>query len=112
MIKFHIFTFNFLPSLTSNDCIIYVYIALSKKKKTFINTFLLISIFFPLGYTIENNSFYTSLHAAFTPQGQEDSQMTIGASNSKAIEYRFVNLFLDNLPSYYKDSKLQILNIL
>ena len=56
--------------------------------------------FFLLGYTAKDNSFYASLHAEFTPQDREALQTTMGASNSKTIEYRFVKLFLNNLLSY------------
>ncbi|PKB95697.1 hypothetical protein RhiirA5_436223 [Rhizophagus irregularis] len=42
-VKFHISNFNFLPSLTPNDRMIYSYIA--------------------LGYIAKNSSFYASLHA-------------------------------------------------
>ncbi|PKC57301.1 hypothetical protein RhiirA1_401509 [Rhizophagus irregularis] len=51
-VKFHISMFNFIPSLTSNNCIIYAYIA--------------------IGYTAEDSSFYASLHAEFIPQDREE----------------------------------------
>ncbi|CAB5184998.1 unnamed protein product [Rhizophagus irregularis] len=64
-VKFHISTFNFLPSLTSNDRMIYAYIA--------------------LGYVAKDNSFYASLHAVTTPQ---DLQTKVGTSNNNTtIEY-------------------------
>ena len=56
--------------------------------------------FFLLGYIAKDNSFYASLHAGFTLQDREALQTTMGASNSKTIEYRFVKLFLDNLLLY------------
>ncbi|PKC58291.1 hypothetical protein RhiirA1_495999 [Rhizophagus irregularis] len=64
-VKFHISTFNFLPSLASNDRMIYAYIA--------------------LGYVAKDNSFYASLHAVTTPQ---DLQTKVGTSNNNTtIEY-------------------------
>lgn len=69
---------------------------------------------FSLGYTAKDNFFYASLHAEFTPQqDQESLQVTIkksGRNTSNAsVEFKFVNLFLDNLPLYCENPKLQAL---
>ncbi|CAB5385354.1 unnamed protein product [Rhizophagus irregularis] len=67
-VKFHISMFNFIPSLTSNDHMIYAYIA--------------------IGYTAEDSSFYASLHAEFIPQDREGLQMETTTPNSNlTIEY-------------------------
>ncbi|CAB4408232.1 unnamed protein product [Rhizophagus irregularis] len=50
-IKFHILIFNFIPSLTPDDHMIYAYIV--------------------LGYIAEDKSFYISLHAQTALQNQE-----------------------------------------
>ncbi|PKK56426.1 hypothetical protein RhiirC2_800028 [Rhizophagus irregularis] len=68
-VKFHISMFNFIPSLTSNDRMIYAYIA--------------------IGYTAEDSSFYALLHAEFIPQDREGLQMETTTPNSNlTIEYR------------------------
>ncbi|CAB4487735.1 unnamed protein product [Rhizophagus irregularis] len=67
-VKFHISMFNFIPSLTSNDRMIYAYIA--------------------IGYTAEDSSFYVSLHAEFISQDREGLQMETTMPNSNlTIEY-------------------------
>ncbi|PKY33800.1 hypothetical protein RhiirB3_453013 [Rhizophagus irregularis] len=58
-VKFHISNFNFLPSLTPNDRMIYSYIA--------------------LGYIAKNSSFYASLHAE--SHNENDEQLTISNCN-------------------------------
>jgi len=72
---------------------------------------ILILLCFSLGYTAKDNSFYASLHAEFTPQDQESLQITMKKSGSNAsntsVEFRFVNFFLDNLPLYCENPKLQ-----
>ncbi|CAB4444906.1 unnamed protein product [Rhizophagus irregularis] len=63
--KFHISTFNFIPSLTPDDRMIYAYIA--------------------LGYVAEDKSFYASLHAQTALQNQEIVRSEIGISNKTLI---------------------------
>ncbi|CAB4441375.1 unnamed protein product [Rhizophagus irregularis] len=71
-VKFYISMFNFVPSLTSNDRMIYTYIA--------------------IGYTAEDCSFYASLHAEFIPLDREGIQMeTTTPNNNLTIEHRESN---------------------
>ncbi|PKK58339.1 hypothetical protein RhiirC2_796476 [Rhizophagus irregularis] len=63
--KFHISIFNFIPSLTPDDRMIYAYIA--------------------LGYVAEDKSFYASLHAQTALQNQEIVRSEIGISNKTLI---------------------------
>ncbi|CAB5362409.1 unnamed protein product [Rhizophagus irregularis] len=101
-VKFHISTFNFLPSLTSSDRMLYAYIA--------------------LGYTAKDNSFYASLHAEFTPQDQESLQVTMKKSGSNAsnasVEFRdsieevdntstFID-FLEEIKEDYQNGDVQL----
>ncbi|EXX67346.1 uncharacterized protein OCT59_026889 [Rhizophagus irregularis] len=64
-VKFHLSTFNFIPSLTSNDRIVYAYIA--------------------LGYIAKDSSFYASLHAEFTSQSLQTESET--SNSNTTIEY-------------------------
>src|SRR5437764_8820856 len=74
--KFHISIFNFIPSTTPSDRVIYAYIALGKLKETIListlskkKIILLIPSLFFLGYVAEDFSFYASLRAEpATPQ--------------------------------------------
>ncbi|PKK61501.1 hypothetical protein RhiirC2_718369 [Rhizophagus irregularis] len=64
-VKFHLSTFNFIPSLTSNDRMVYAYIA--------------------LGYIAKDSSFYASLHAEFTSQSLQTESET--SNSNTTIEY-------------------------
>ncbi|GBC01669.1 hypothetical protein RclHR1_04290005 [Rhizophagus clarus] len=63
--KFHISMFNFIPSLTPDDRIIYTYIA--------------------LGYVAKDRSFYASLHAKPAPQSQEIIHSEMAVPNNTLI---------------------------
>ncbi|GES92231.1 hypothetical protein GLOIN_2v1883854 [Rhizophagus clarus] len=63
--KFHISMFNFIPSLTLDDRIIYTYIA--------------------LGYVAKDRSFYASLHAKPAPQSQEIIHSEMAVPNNTLI---------------------------
>jgi hypothetical protein len=111
--KFHITTLNFLPSLTSNDRMLYAYIAFGKQvKKKHFNFEFLINYIFSLGYTAKDSSFYASLHTKFVQQDQDQqdqvvSQTEMEISNSNIIEDRLVKVFFIQL--YFCKTKLKIL---
>lgn len=65
-VKFNISIFNFLPSLTPDDRMLYGYVA--------------------LGYTARESSFYASLNGKFVSQHHEDFQATLRTSNNSINE--------------------------
>ncbi|PKY55713.1 hypothetical protein RhiirA4_475356 [Rhizophagus irregularis] len=76
-VKFHIANFNFLPSLTPNDHMVYSYIA--------------------IGFIAENSSFYASLQAGFPSQIQiqlqveKHNEIDEGLMISSTTEWRELN---------------------
>ncbi|CAG8815598.1 10225_t:CDS:2 [Gigaspora margarita] len=77
--KFHISIFNFIPSLTPNDCAIYAYIALD--------------------YIKQDRSFYASLYAWPTLQNQEilctrDKPKVLDKESDEIIETNNPNFIL------------------
>ncbi|CAG8697421.1 17913_t:CDS:2, partial [Funneliformis caledonium] len=83
--KYHLSNFNFVPSLTSNDCITYAYIA--------------------LGYVTENKSFYASLHAQQSIIQSQHAELSnfISFLNEVKLDYQNADQALRTTLNKFKD---------
>ncbi|PKY50712.1 hypothetical protein RhiirA4_467321 [Rhizophagus irregularis] len=93
-VKFHILTFNFLPSLTSNDRIIYAYIALD-------------------WLCCKNNSFYASLYAVTTSQNNTTIEYDVlsckeSNENVKIVDISAFTDFLEEVRRDYRNGGAQL----
>ncbi|CAB4419152.1 unnamed protein product [Rhizophagus irregularis] len=93
-VKFHILTFNFLPSLTSNDRIIYAYIALD-------------------WLCCKNNSFYASLYAVTTSQNNTTIEYDVlsckeSNENVKIVDISAFTDFLKEVRRDYRNGGTQL----
>ena len=53
----------------------------------------LFNLYFSLGYTAKDSSFYASLHAEFVPNDQEVSQKMVVSNNDTIVNYGFVKFY-------------------